>query len=407
MTGVVAPTTLHASLALATSILLLLPVALSDAALWQKFAALAAIVPWMLLARRSIRGARLRDAPADEKPLPPASSEFCDAIQEACAATETQVQVTQQELSRARELIYDAVQTLSGSFSSLNGSAAVQQESLVRLVKYLSGSIADDPQRQQLGIRAFVKETNDALEYYVDLLVQVSEQSIKIVHKIDDMVEQMDGIFKVLADVESIADQTNLLALNAAIEAARAGEAGRGFAVVAGEIRKLSLNSARFNDQIRDQVSRSKVVISETRDIVGKVASKDMSVAIATKGRVGDMLNSVTQLDDYLSATLGDVSELTNSIANDVSTAVKSLQFEDIVTQILQYVQSHMSATQEFLQDIDTLIKNVGTGVNNEKSPAGLHAIVERVGRFKETCRGEINQAVAQKTMTQGDVELF
>ena len=66
-------------------------------------------------------------------------------------------------------------------------------------------------------------------------------------HKLENDVKMIDEKLKVL---QQIAAQTNLLALNAAIEAARAGDAGRGFTVVADEVKKLSIISKEFTEDI-------------------------------------------------------------------------------------------------------------------------------------------------------------
>ncbi|GJE32002.1 methyl-accepting chemotaxis protein [Methylobacterium oxalidis] len=63
-------------------------------------------------------------------------------------------------------------------------------------------------------------------------------------------------IASIVDTIAAVARQTNLLALNATIEAARAGEAGRGFAVVAGEVKALSVETARAAEEVRARIAR-------------------------------------------------------------------------------------------------------------------------------------------------------
>ena len=93
-----------------------------------------------------------------------------------------------------------------------------------------------DVQNGGVSVQDFAARTGDLLEHFVGLIVQLSRESLRIVYRIDGMSKEMDAVFALLKNVNTIAEETNLLALNAAIEAARAGEAGRGFAVVAGEM---------------------------------------------------------------------------------------------------------------------------------------------------------------------------
>ncbi len=88
---------------------------------------------------------------------------------------------------------------------------------------------------------------------------------------INETNESAESISQASEMIEAIADQTNLLALNAAIEAARAGEAGKGFAVVAEEIRKLSEDSTKFTEGIKEIIDALKQKTQSAVDQIKEV----------------------------------------------------------------------------------------------------------------------------------------
>jgi len=307
------------------------------------------------------------------------------------------------ELERVRDLVRDAVGKLSSSFTGLNVQTQSQQEHVMTLIARITGSVTETGAKR-INIGEFTRETNSVMQYYIDLLVDISKRSVETVHKMDDMVKQIDAIFVLLADIKTIADQTNLLALNAAIEAARAGEAGRGFAVVADEVRKLSMHSNKFNEQIRDEVEATKKTISVVRRIVGEVAAKDMTVAIGSKGRVETMLTEVADMNQQISGTLGSISGITGEIDNSVGLAVRSLQFEDIVSQVVGYVQNQAG-------DIESVLGQMKTAFA-QPAPSGdyvahLQAMRAQLGELLASQRAGRHMAADQTTMQAGEVQLF
>ncbi|HIA07879.1 MAG TPA: chemotaxis protein [Chromatiaceae bacterium] len=251
-------------------------------------------------------------------------------------------------MERTRQIIEEAASGLAKSFSNMHQQAEEQKRVVMSMADNMAG---DTSESSAIGFKQFAAETDRVLTYFIQHIVEISADSMLMVSSIDDVMDQMDKIEHLLGDVKSIADQTNLLALNAAIEAARAGEAGRGFAVVADEVRKLSQNSNRFNDEIGSVVSHSRKHIIESKKIISDIASKDMTIAIHCKSTVDDMLKQISLMNEEFASNLTSVSEITASLDASVGEVIRSLQFEDIVCQIVSGGESRVAALRSVIAD--------------------------------------------------------
>jgi methyl-accepting chemotaxis protein len=312
------------------------------------------------------------------------------------------------DVDQARILVGDAVGTLHNSFQGLHTETRTQATLMQTLIAGLSGKTIEDD-ANQLNVHDFTQETGGVLQYFIDLLVGISKQSMETVYKIDDMVGHSEAIFDLLSEVQTIARQTNILAVNAAIEAAHAGESGRGFTVVAAEVRRLSQHTRQLSEQIGERVEQTNMTIVEARKSVAEVASKDMNVAIHAKDRVDTMMQQLDKMNHTLSQGLSQVSAVADQIKQDVGLAVRALQFEDIVRQLLEY-------TFERLGRLGTMMTTLEThgaafqGMQGAPAAERLERLLQLqndLTSLRESWEATDPKAVHQESMAAGEVELF
>lgn len=316
-----------------------------------------------------------------------------------------EVEVIKDELDQVKTLISESIQTLNNSFSSLHKHT--QQE--FQVVSGLMENLGGESNSQSMGLQGFSTEIKDTLHSLIHSLTNSSQRSSETVDKIDAMVGQIEIIFNLIEDVKGIADQTNLLALNAAIEAARAGESGRGFAVVAEEVRKLSLNSNLLNEQIRTQAEKAKTTVYQVREIVSDAATKDIQQAAQSEKNVNEQLLSLEGINGGISHKLNDVSGIIKEIERNISDSMRSLQFEDIVRQLVEQSCDHLFQLDELSKSMNRFI--IDAGNKNIKNDSDYKERLNELNltikshktKLEETRMNRVHSA----SMEAGGVDLF
>jgi methyl-accepting chemotaxis protein len=366
-----------------------------------QYAVLAAVIlfwahsSWRMRNRES---GQSDSAALDGMPQPKLENELCELLNGISVINEQELKPFKSSILQIKDVTGDATNKLNQSFTGLAEKTDRQQTLLEEILNKVQGK---DQSGDSLTFDVFAKQINKTLKDYVNILVDVSDKSINAAHKMEDMVGSMDNMFTLLQQVQNLADQTNLLALNAAIEAARAGEAGRGFAVVADEVRSLSESSRVLNEQIKEHTGLVKESLAEARDIVGHIASLDMNLAIKAKGNMDDMLLQLERVNEFVAHSIEQSAGITSGIKNDVGTAVTALQFEDAVSQIIDYLHRNIEGLIRFLERSQT---------HAESRTAIMNLVEEMNGKLRQLQEGgglQAKNVVSNRVMEQGDIDLF
>lgn len=302
------------------------------------------------------------------------------------------------DLNQVQTLLGDAIGKLLESFNGMQKLIESQRGVALSL---LSNHEGDDNAES---MEEFVRSTSDTLKEMVGSIVDNSKIAMELVDKMDAVKIQVSAILDVLGEIDGISKQTNLLALNAAIEAARAGESGRGFAVVADEVRKLSGRSEQFSRQIRNNVHDVHVAISEAEASVGKMASLDMQFALSSKNKIDGTLTHVQAMNANMMKVIEEQQHISSQVDQVVGHAVTSLQFQDMVGQLIQHSHTRISSMQNAWLRMGEWADQAQHGQN----PSGVDQMRQEINDiFAEADNLSVRSPVRQDKLESSDIDLF
>ena len=245
------------------------------------------------------------------------------------------VQAQSQEMLTALRAVHRAANeaaTSAGTTRELNAQAAAMTEQVILAI----GEIAD-----QIGRSTAL--TRDAVD------------------RADQSREAIDGLSRVIADIDAIvasitqiAEQTNLLALNATIEAARAGDAGRGFAIVAQEVKGLAGQTARSTEEIGRKVGeiqsatrRSVAAIGAITERIGTLDGVSSAIAAAMEEQrvaMGSFSDSIRQTSGAVDDVAARMIDIASMVTQSTGSAEAVAAVSDTMRQSSERVRSEIPA---------------------------------------------------------------
>ena len=154
-----------------------------------------------------------------------------------------------------------------------------------------------------------------------------------------------------------------------------------------------------FNDLNQESKQQSRVV----QEVLEKLRAVQESNATVTNAYQSD-----GELSKLLDSRLSKLSESTVKIDKGINNAVRSLQFEDIVRQLTVSSGKHLNYLEQVLGAVDGGIRSLNSQhISVPEYIVGLHKLRAQIDQLEAECKAEAERSVSQKTMQQGEVELF
>jgi methyl-accepting chemotaxis protein len=260
--------------------------------------------------------------------------------------------IARAELSRARQIMTDAVSTLTGNFYQLAADSDAQREMVQRLLVTVDSRGAGARNGHgngegALGIDGFIVETRAALQAVTGALRELGGAVASGTRQTDPMVAQMESVVRVMRKLDSIVEQSRILSINARIEAGRAGATGAAFVVVAGAMRDLAGYCADLNGKISAEVTLTRQLLEDVRGSLVQATAQGLTHAAEVDQRSARLVQRLEQLNGSLQGELARLDGIAGRVKEAVGSAVRGLQFADMVDQLLAGVDRRLERVEQ------------------------------------------------------------
>jgi methyl-accepting chemotaxis protein len=270
------------------------------------------------------------------------------------------VECVQIEIAGSKSYIDVMHEQIAGSLADSGSEVLALIEQLNLLNEQSGRQMACINKSVQSGA-AMTETTQVRVERNQKLIAKLEEQLGEQARELNGNYEQIrmlasevSSLMPFIQVIASIAKQTSLLALNAEIEAASAGAAGRGFAVVASQVRGLSKRSTAEAANIGDKMTAAAAKV-DANMAAAKSRLEEQSARTDLRQLIGDMTEmqqDFNQSSRFALEVITDVETGHQEGTNRLMEAMGHVQFQDVMRQRLEHVQSALVDMRDHLQGL-------------------------------------------------------
>jgi methyl-accepting chemotaxis protein len=295
--------------------------------------------------------------------LPNSITELLGTFQ---AELNQQINATEAELTQVKSIMDNAIDDLVDSFISLEASARIEQ----KLVMLLASS-------------ENVKD-NDELNPFREKQLHAKRYLLETADKLNNMIadaQQNEAACKSLGNIEKIAEQ-DIEKLEAALDKLAQTADSKQVGKIRDSAKALHTALTKANKVVAKLHASSQILTEESRDISHKVTAI-----------ISENANNIAMVTDEMAVTAAQIEV-------DVQTAVKSLQFQDMTTQLIVQCGERQKIMQHILSVVD--------GISKEgNSKATVSELQTKLMTASNELKLASNVRMKQFNVDAGSVELF
>lgn len=311
-----------------------------------------------------------------------------ETLEEQVASALPVLEIVGTQLKQTSDQIEIAVVDVCSRFQSMVERARAGVTSASELLE------GDSSGRSNESIGALIEEAQQTIE----ILLRHSQHSAKVsqgaIERIERVQTATDEITKSLAQLDDITIGNRLLAVNARIQAVYAGDRAAGFGGVANEIAVQAKRSAEIVDLIRTVSGELRKVAQSAVTDLQIMAAEDQKALEQSKQEVDRVLEDFRRMNGHTRQFVEKMTRENASVVDEISSAVRSLQFQDRINQRIGHV----------IRELDCLRDALASHTHDVQVDSQM--IIDRLSNVY-TMHEERSVLGQTDSGSAGDVELF